>query len=1341
MHIGNYKVEKGNKMNNQSFMKLAVVGMACQLPGAANISEYWEKILNAEKCFTTFTNEQLKQSGVGEELINNPNYIRTKGVIPNIDLFDADFFEFTPKDAMVTDPQHRLFLECAWEALEDAGYDSEQYKGKIGVFGGQGMNDYLHFNILPNLEKQLSASTLRLAIGNDKDSMTTKVSYKMDLKGPAVTIQSSSSTSLTSIGIACQNLLSYESDMAIAGGVCIGVPQEYGYLYQEGGIFSNDGNCRTFDDNSSGFVISSGVGVVILKRLDDAISDNDHIYCVIDSICINNDGKNKASYTAPSSVGIAEVIEETLELSGFNPEDIGYVETHGTGTKLGDFLEIQAMKDVYEQWTNKKNYCAIGSVKPNIGHVDAAAGVAGFIKVALCIYHGVIPAHIGMQTPNRHIDFINSPFYINQISRPWITNNGQYRVAAVTSIGMGGTNAHAILSSFKEDEKRAQYKRNNYILLLSAKTEHALSEQHKRLFNFLLNNEADLRDVAFTLQIGRKHFPYRAAYVCKDKREALKYLNCYKKNICKDNRVVYIINWVCVEDSKKKYKELCKKHPILNDYYNAYIQETSKYINIDRLEKIKNCVNISNNISLYSAIFNLIYSVSFAMLIRDYGIQVQAIGGEQINEFAAAYLANVMSFKEVIQLICKRVIIQEKNTLYFPPDLYTETSISWINVKPPTIDFYSYSKKGWIKKGEKQTLEYWNNLVIPENNIETYRQDVQHDIFFELSLFNNRKLDELIGLYWCNKGKINWNLYQKGLFGKRISLPTYPFEKKSYWMEPKMKSEMIVENKMDESDMINEKSLTNIWKQVLGIDKIEVNDNYFELGGTSLLAIQIVSMISIKAQIPFSLEDFYENPTISGLMRKIESTQNSGIKEIEKISSHFFTESDIEKVREYIQTTFGDKTEITEIYPLVSGVERILFKNLYYKNQNEFHQNYIFSLSGNVNITILLEAFYRICYQFDSLHSVYSYRLLEKPIQIVISNIYPEFNFQDLRFKKDFETIINNYRFNDMKRRFDLLHDLPLRLSLFQTSNKDYRIMLSVHHIALDAISFGIITKEFLKCYMQLLTKKSDYIKVNDSYKDYIKWYHFRDTVRSVNYWKGYLRGYNKTPIKDLSIRKNENSDNTLYKFLSFNKEYVRKIRNIAKELKISVSAFYILVWCIVLQSFDEVDELLFGVVVSGRTTILKNSMSAVGMLSNIVPLRVKVKDNSVVSILYAIQKDLMKCNQYMDVSLLDLIKASSIEPGHFNYIINIEQNYDYSISESMPFKINSINLQQQSGYPICCIVKETENELIFRLEYKESYIGKRQIDKIIDIINSVIINITTNDICETKGINELNNN
>ncbi|MBH8554261.1 FkbM family methyltransferase [Nostocaceae cyanobacterium CENA357] len=698
-------------MSSSEIEGIAIIGMAGRFPKAKDLDEFWQNLRDGVEAISQLTDEDVISTGIEPSVINDPKHIKAGAILEDIDLFDAAFFGFNPKEAAITDPQHRLFLECAWSALENAGYNSENYPGQIGVYAGTGWNSYLLFNLTQNRGFLGTAIDYQTLIGNEKDNLATRVAYKLNLKGPSIGVQTNCSTSLVAIYLACQSLLNYQCDMALAGGVSVNVLQKAGYIYQEGGVLSPTGQCRAFDAKSQGTVGGSGLGVVVLKRLEDAIADRDCIHAVIKSVAVNNDGAAKVGYTAPSIEGQAKVIAETLALGDINPETVTYIETHGTGTALGDPIEIKALTKAFRANTQKQGFCAIGSVKTNIGHLDAAAGIASLIKTVLALKHKQIPPSLHFEQPNPEIDFANSPFYVNNKLSTW-ERNGTPRRAGVSSFGIGGTNAHVILeeapvlgeqkssTSLRDatrttalSDRGAEEQGKKYqLLVLSAKTESALVTAAANLADHLKQNpDINLADVAYTLQVGRRTFNYRQAVVCRDVEDAIAALQNPQRvkssfQEAQEHPVAFMFPGLgthYVDMAGELYEgelvfrqqvdnccELLK--PILGlDLRDVLYPQSSKKsavgtTGLDLRKMLGRDVEpadaatqqLNQTFLTQPAVFVIEYAV--AQLWMSWGIRPMAMIGYSLGEYVAATLAGVLSLEDALTLVAKRAqMIQE----------------------------------------------------------------------------------------------------------------------------------------------------------------------------------------------------------------------------------------------------------------------------------------------------------------------------------------------------------------------------------------------------------------------------------------------------------------------------------------------------------------------------------------------------------------------------------------------------------------------------------------------------------------------------------------------------------
>jgi acyl transferase domain-containing protein len=642
---------------------VAIIGMSGRFPGAKNIGEFWRNLQSGTECISFFSDDELLAAGVDPQLIKAPGYVKAKAILDDVESFDASFFGFNPREAQITDPQQRIFLECAWQALEDAGYDPETYPGQVGVYAGTGMNTYL-INLYSNPDLMRLMGNFQTVIANDKDFLSTRVSYKLNLKGPSLTVQTACSTSLVAVHLACLSLLCCQCDLALAGGVSINLPHKSGYLYQEGGIVSPDGHCRAFDADAQGTVSGSGVGIVVLKRLSDALADGDSIQAVIKGSAINNDGSLKAGYTAPSVQGQARVIAAAHAISGVDPRTISYVEAHGTGTPLGDPVEIEALTQAFRARTDAKGFCAIGSVKTNIGHLDAAAGVAGLIKTVLSLEQKAIPPSLYFERPNTQIDFDDSPFYVNTTLTHWEADRFPRR-AAVNSLGLGGTNAHVIVE--EAPVTRSSSGRPWQLLPLSAKTESALDKMTANLAGHLKQHpEIDLADAAFTLQVGRKAFDHRRVVICKDLAEAVRVIEAPERNRVftgfyesGDTPVIFMfpgggaqfVNMgVELYRSERVFRQQIDECASL---VGSQLSVSLRDVLFPASDQEAECARLLElpTIAL-PALFAFEYAL--ATLWKEWGVRPQAMIGHSLGEYVAACLAGVISLEDALSLVLLR---------------------------------------------------------------------------------------------------------------------------------------------------------------------------------------------------------------------------------------------------------------------------------------------------------------------------------------------------------------------------------------------------------------------------------------------------------------------------------------------------------------------------------------------------------------------------------------------------------------------------------------------------------------------------------------------------------------
>jgi len=880
---------------------IAIIGMSGRFPGAKNLGEFWRNLKDGVESVSFFSDEELESSGIDPSLLRDPRYVKAKAVLQDVELFDASFFGVNPREAEIIDPQHRLFLECASEALEGAGYNPETYAGSIGVYAGVSMNTYLLNNLLSNKGLIEAVGGYQTMLGNDKDFMPTRVSYKLNLKGPSLVVQTACSTSLVAVQLACQSLLNYQCEIALAGGASIRNPRKAGYLYQEGMILSPDGHCRAFDAKAQGTIVGEGAGIVVLKRLADALADRDCIHAVIKGGSINNDGSSKVGYTAPSVDGQAEVIAMAQAIAGVDPDTISYVEAHGTATPLGDPIEIAALTKAFRARTERKCFCAVGSVKSNIGHLDVAAGVAGLIKTVLALKHRMLPPSLHFQAPNPNIDFDNSPFYVNARLSEWKTKGTPLR-AGVSSFGIGGTNAHIIIEETPPIEASGP-SRQWQLLVLSAKTGAALDNMTENLVQHLKEHRnLNLADIAYTLQVGRRNFSHRRIAVCQDHGDAVTALATLDpKRVftavqnSNDPPVMFMftgqgsqyVNMALelyrIESKFREQVDRCSE--ILRPRLGLDLRDVL-YPSEEQAESATQKLN--QTLVTQPALFVIEYAL--ARLWIEWGIRPQAMIGHSIGEYVAACLAGVFSLEDALALVATRGQLMQKmpggamiavalsenevrplldrklslaalnspslcvvsgpnnavealqnrlvqqdvscSRLHTSHAFHSEMmspilepfieQVKRIALRPPAIPFVSNVSGTWITAEEAQDPSYWaKHLRQTVRFAEGVRNLLREPDSIVLEIGPGRTLMSLVsqhpdktsrhvalsslrhpqdhssdtafllntlGRLWLAGKRVDWSALYSKERRDRIPLPTYPFERQRYWVEPKQQA-------------------------------------------------------------------------------------------------------------------------------------------------------------------------------------------------------------------------------------------------------------------------------------------------------------------------------------------------------------------------------------------------------------------------------------------------------------------------------------------------------------------------------------------------------------------------
>ena len=876
-------------------LDIAVIGMAGRFPGARDVAELWHNLHLGVDSISFFSDEELTAAGLDAGLLADPAFVKAGGVLEDAESFDASFFGLSPREAELMDPQHRVFLECAWEAFENAGYEPTRFGGVIGVYAGAGLNTYLLNNLASERQMEDAAAAYRLAVLNGADTLATQVSYRLNLTGPSVGIQTSCSTSLVAIHMACQALLGFECDMALAGGAAIKMPQRRGYRYQQGGILSSDGRCRPFDERAAGTVVGSAVAGVVLRRLADAIADGDAVRAVIKGSAVNNDGSRKAGFTAPSAAGQAAVIVAAQAVAQVHPDTIGYVEAHGTGTPLGDPLEIAALTQAFRAATGRRAFCAVGSLKSNVGHLDAAAGVAGLIKTVLTLEQEEIPPTAHYESPNPAIDFASSPFYVAARPTAW-KRTGQPRRAGVSSFGIGGTNAHVIVEEAPLVPPAASTERRHELLVLSARSPAALDTATERLVRHLGQHpDLDPGDVAYTLQVGRKDFPHRRAIVYADVGEVTRALadspgNVFTGFAPRAGRVASFMFPGGGAQYQRMGEDLYRLEPTFRASVDRCAEILVPHLGSDIRAALYGDADAREaEARLAGARLGLpalfVTEYALAQLLITWGLRPVAMIGHSLGEYTAACLSGVFTLEDALALVALRGQLFERlpggamlavalSEGEVEPLLGERLSLAAVNgpascvvaglegeidgleaglaargidtqrlpihvaahshmvapavgelrnfvaalrLQPPTIPFVSNLSGTWISARDATDPDYWGRHL---RETVRFAKGIAHLLkddpvllevgpghglthltgrraglgsaptaFAAMRHAKDRRSDaaallHAVGQCWASGVAVEWSRHHEGRQRRRVPLPTYPFARERYCIEP-----------------------------------------------------------------------------------------------------------------------------------------------------------------------------------------------------------------------------------------------------------------------------------------------------------------------------------------------------------------------------------------------------------------------------------------------------------------------------------------------------------------------------------------------------------------------------
>ena len=1350
---------------------VAVVGMAGRFPGAATVDQLWDNLCNDVESISWFSKEELGP-GIDPALRDDPDYVPARGIVEDADKFDAAFFGIGPQEARVMDPQQRVFLELAWSALENAGYDSQSFDGMIGVYAGVGDNHYYPTHVLSHPDLANMVGKVIVGYGNEKDYIATRVSYALDLTGPSVSVNTGCSTSLLAVDMAFRALIDHECDIALAGGVDIFVPQKSGFLYQPGGIFARDGHCRPFDSQATGTMFCDGAGVVVLKRLSAALADGDRIYAVIRGTAKNNDGANKASFLAPSVEGQARVVAMAQAQANVLPQDISYIEAHGTGTPLGDPIEVEALTKVWRAQTDRKQTCWLGCIKGHIGHPTIAAGVAGLIKASLCLYHEKIPGTLNFRSPNPKIDFDNSPFKVVDRLTPFPRAN-QRRVAGVSSFGFGGTNVHTILEEAPPAAPSGP-SRPKQLLLISAKTEKALSAASARLKSFLeLHPDARLPDAAYTLQRGRRYFAKRRFFVCGDRADALNQLATpdstrSRARTCdeRDPEIAFMFpgqgsQYVNMGknfyDHERLFREVvddcCE---ILKPHLDCDLRD---FLYPDEGDAVRAAQSLMNTFYTQPALFTVEYAL--ARLLQHWGIAPSAMIGHSVGEFVCACLAGVFTLEDAARLVAVRGrLIQglpggsmltiradaDVISARLPSDiqlaainspslcvvsgpedairqfqkklddagtacklLHTSHAfhsammdpvveaftreVSSARRRPPRIPFVSTVAGGWISDQQATDPAYWGrHLRMPVRFSHGIRELLKKDlVFVEVGprttcatlMRQHATLKEKVpvtttmpethvddaewtallaalGYLWLHGVSIDWRNFHAEENRQRIPLPAYPFERRSYWVDPVERAaattppvaaaayddvdlsvgESTAPTRFQEpADMLSRK-LVRCIEETAGFSMAQsgLSATFLELGLDSLLLSQLAYKIR---------RDFGVKIAFSQLMQKLST--------VPLLAEH---------IRRRIPDGAGEEAgaEKSETAPrpqTPAGPDRVpatvpqkglwLSSKLCDELSCAYNESITLHATGAVEIPLLEQALAALVQRHDALRATFS------PDGGAMT-IFPDKAFElrrvdlksmdPLRARAEFDALLHQ----DAATPFDLERGPLFRSHVVEMPGDRCCVVLTSHHIVCDGWSLDVLISELCELYNALSRRQAIRVDRSSTFAEFARSADRRRGGEEFESARAYWLNRFKTSFPALNLPV-DGSQDPLGSYdaqrvdLDVSGEVVATLRDVCRRRGWSPFTVLVAAYNITLHRITGQRDFVIGLPTAEQPSIGKDDL--VGHCVNLVPFRCSLEAvDTYAAYVNAVQQDLIEAYDHQNYTFVDLLNEADGAPA-----------------------------------------------------------------------------------------------
>ncbi|MGW7199935.1 amino acid adenylation domain-containing protein [Streptomyces chryseus] len=1323
---------------------VAIIGMDCRFPDAPDVETFWRNIRDGKEAVRAFTDEEILADGGDPEALTHPDYVKAGTVLDGIDRFDAPLFGLTPREAQILDPQHRLFLQSCWKALEHAGHAPGGGPASVGVFAGAGRSSYLMENLLSQPELVRTVGDYQITLSTEKDFLATRASYALDLHGPSVSVSTACSTSLVAVHMARRSLLAGECDIALAGGASVEAAQRRGYLYQPGGIASPDGHCRPFDADAKGTIGSSGVGIVVLKRLSEALADGDTVYAVIRGSAVNNDGAGKVGYTAPSIGGQAEVISKALTEADISARTIGYVEAHGTATALGDPIEVAALTEAYQAHTQDGHFCALGSVKSNIGHTDTAAGVAGLIKTVLALKNNAIPPILNYHSPNPGIDFANSPFYVNTQLRPWPENNTPRR-AGVSSFGMGGTNAHLILEEAPA-MPRTDEDPTPELLIMSAATPTALDETSARLAEFLEGKPgSSLRDIATTLRAGRRQMAHRRIIVARDLDDARDTLRAARPDRALTAKAEDTAEGLALlfPGQGSQYASmgagLYEYDPVYRRTVDHCAEDLRPLLGLDLRSLLHAGPDdheraqqaLSQTWLTQPALFTVEYALAQALLLR--GIQPAAMAGHSVGEYVAACLAGVFSLEDGLRLVAARGQLMQD----LPPGamaavplpeadvralLGPEVSLAAVNapdscvvagpvgavrelcaelgrngvetreletshafhsammqpavsefeqlartvdLRPPALRYLSNVTGTWITPEQAVDPAYWAShlrepvrfsdcarliaesgmvageagpgrtlsgllrrqglsparaVALMHRGTETQRDDYGHYL-------------EGIGRMWLAGVRVDWAAFGAGSQGRKVPLPTYPFDEQSYWVPARpaasapapagqmlpaaseawqqgsgsspqpgapetstASGELLFQRPGNSTEYTAPRSeaeatVTAVWEDLLGVAPIGVHDDFFDLGGHSLMATQLAARLRSACGMEVSLDALFDEPTIAGLVNRYGPQ-----------AGHVPTAP--------ARTTLvRPKADWNDPVPLSFTQRRLWFLDHVHADSGAAYAIAAgIRLRGELDVAVMRAALDELVRRHEALRTVFPAPEGE-PVQVVREAEPAELPVLHAEGATVQEREEDGLRLLRLLGRvpFDLEQGPLFRPSVIRVDEDHHILVLAMHHIVSDGWSLSVIGKELSSLYTAFLKGEPSPLQpLPHQYRDHTLWErrHVAESGSAhLAYWTARMEG--APPVLDVPTdrpRPQVQTFNGAVASRTLPPELTSALRQLSRRHGATLYMTLLSVLQTVLFRWSGQRDILVGSPVAGRTRAEQEDM--VGLFLNTVVLR-----------------------------------------------------------------------------------------------------------------------------------------